>query len=114
MLDQISRSSTEDLEFFHLNNASTGIQEVFKTAPVAVKIPTELLDWIRAVLWEYINEGKKGNTNFHDLSIAIRTKAIENGYSSKQVMETLERARMENRNRVHSPRITAKYHKLTN
>ena len=107
------RSSNPDLKFFNLVNVSLGIQEVFKTAPKAVKVPTELLDWVRALLWEYIN-GKNDGDNLHDLFVAIRTKAIDNGYSSNQVMETIERATMENRNRVDGDKIHSKYQKLTN
>ncbi len=51
-------SLIEDLKFFKLDNASVGVQEAFRTAPVAVKVPTELLDWVRAVLCEYINNPK--------------------------------------------------------
>jgi hypothetical protein len=104
--------SHQDLKFFNLDNASLGIQEVFKTAPKAVKIPTELLDWVRAVLWEYLH-GKKDDS-IHDIMIAIRTKAIDNGYSSQQVMETIERVTRENNNRVDDRKINKRYQKLTN
>ena len=107
-------SSWQDLKFLKLDTASLGVQEVFKSALLAVKVPTELLNWVRSVLWEYINEKGHTNTNIQDLIVAIRTKAVENGYSSKQVMETIERATTENRNRIDGQRITSRYQKLAN
>jgi hypothetical protein len=101
----------QELKFFKLDTAPLGIQEVFKSAPMAVKIPTELLDWVRSVLWEYID---KGGTNVHDLFIAIRTKAIDNGYSSQQIMATLDRAIIELKNRNNGGQINQKLQKLTN
>ena len=105
-------STTQDLKFFKLDTASLGVQEIFKSAPVAVKVPSELLDWVRAVIWEYIQ--KKGNTDIHNLMIAIRTKAIENGFSSQQIVETIERAAMENTNRVEGKHVHSRFQKLTN
>jgi hypothetical protein len=104
---------SQNLKFFNLDNTSIGIQEVFKTAPTAVRIPTELLDWIRALLWEYRN-GRSDADNLNDLIIAIRTLAIRNGYSNQQVMDTIERALMENKNRVDGKKIDKRYQKLTN
>jgi hypothetical protein len=101
----------QELKFFKLDTAPLGIQETFKSAPMAVKIPTELLDWVRSVLWEYVD---KGGTNVHDLFIAIRTKAIANGYSSQQIMATNERATVELHNRNNGGKINRKLQKLTN
>ena len=103
----------QELKFFKLDTASVGIQETFRSAPKAVKIPTELLDWMRSVLWEY-TDPKTKETDLRNLFIAIRTKAIANGYCSQQVMETLDRASKEITNRVDGQEINRKLQKLTN
>lgn len=78
----------EELSVFKLDNAPLGIQEIFKSAPKQHLIPNELLIWMEQLIFECQNYGLSP----HDIIVCIRTIGISNGYSSQQVMETLDKA----------------------
>jgi|SRR5215216_6369245 len=99
----------EELKLFKLNRTTIGMQEVFKSAPKNIMMPTELLGWVRQIL----SEGLKVGLGSNDLIVLIRTKAISNGYSSQQVSETMNRAVMQLNNELRDEMLTEKYQQIS-
>jgi len=76
-------------------NIPLGLKEILKSAPEQVKIPTELLNWVRQ---SYI-EGIRVRMDTLTLESLIRTIAIKEFYSPLQIQSAIDRVKLELQNR---------------
>ena len=76
-------------------NISLGLREILKSAPQQVRIPSELLNWIRQ---SYL-EGLRDGIDVLTLESLIRTIAIREYYSPLQIQSAIDRIKLELQNR---------------
>jgi hypothetical protein len=78
----------EELEMFGLHDTSIGLQEVFKSAPQQVLRPAQLVEWCK----QFVREAVKADLDYHQILTIVRTKSIQNYYSSQQAVASLDHA----------------------
>jgi hypothetical protein len=78
----------QELKMFGLHETSLGIQEVFKSAPHQVLRPVQLVDWCK----QFVKEAAKSKLPYHRIVTIVRTKGVQNYYSSQQLEASLEHA----------------------
>lgn len=82
------KSIKEKFEVLGVSNAPLGMKEVFKSAPINIKVPPKLLEWVTLVF----KEGFKYDLRAQHMYNVIKNIAIENGYGNMQIYETVNRA----------------------
>jgi hypothetical protein len=70
-----------------------GYDEIYRTLPKQVAIPTDLLNWAR----QLIKEGIRAGVSEYDIFTAIRVKGIEEYYSHQQIEQLLARLILESK-----------------
>jgi hypothetical protein len=78
----------EELEMFGLRETSIGLQEIFKSAPKQVLRPAQLVEWCK----QFVNEAVKADLDYYQILTIVRTKSVQNYYSSQQATASLNHA----------------------
>ena len=102
MVDQI-REYLKEFELISKEpiDIPLGLEETLKSAPEQVRIPNELLNWVRQ---SYI-EGLRERVDTYTLESLIRTIAIKTYYSPLQIQSAIDRVKLELQNR---PKVITK------
>ena len=98
-LDELETSANETIPL--------GLKEILKSPPSQVKLPTELLDWVRQAYIEAI----KSHFYTGTLQVFIRTIGIDMYYSPVQIQAVIDRIELELQNNTR--KINNNYQKIS-